>query len=168
MSGEVSVLRTVGCEREPCVVVMARGSGDAAAAPKGKSTKLEAVMQRPGGRRSGEVWAVFQAADADGGGTVDHGEVAAMCKKLGVRLTEEELAAAVRAMDADGNGTLTLAEVTADISNNTCGSRHHGERPQASRSKLLAKRLHGGGHGPGKKLNNVGEIWGRPPNLAKT
>ena len=27
----------------------------------------------------------------------------------------------------------------------------HGERPQASRSKLLAKRPHGGGHGPGKK-----------------
>ena len=37
---------------------------------------------------------------------------------------------------------------------------HHGEQPQASRSKLLAKRPHGGGHGPGKKLNNVGEISG--------
>jgi hypothetical protein len=97
---------------------MPEGSGDAEAQPlgsssaaaKGKQTKLEAMMQRPGGRRSGEVWAVFQAADADGGGTVDHGEIASMCKKLGVRLTEEELAAAVRAMDGDGNGTVEYDE----------------------------------------------------------
>ena len=30
-----------------------------------------------------------------------------------------------------------------------------------TRSELLAKRPHSGGHGPGEKLNNVGEIWGR-------
>ena len=43
------------------------------------------------------------------------------------------------------------------------------------RSKLLAKRPHCGGRGPGKKLDNVGEIWGRfgedlryLGNLAKT
>lgn len=72
--------------------------------------KLEAMVQRPGGKRSGEVWAVFQAADADGGGTVDCDEIAGLCKKLGVRLTEEELASAVRLMDGDGNGTVEYDE----------------------------------------------------------
>ncbi len=92
---------------------MAEGNRDAGApkaATKSSQGKLEAMMQRPGGRRSGEVWAVFQAADADGGGTVDHSEIASMCKKLGVRLTEEELAAAMRAMDGDGNGTVEYDE----------------------------------------------------------
>ena len=98
---------------------MAASGGDSAAvaealkAPAAKSSnqaKLEAMVQRPGGKRSGEVWAVFQAADADGGGTVDHSEIASMCKKLGVRLTDEELTAAVKAMDGDGNGTVEYDE----------------------------------------------------------
>ena len=94
-----------GTKPEPAVA--------AAAPPKPmnqKQAKLEAMVQRPGGKRSGEVWTVFQAADADGGGTVDHGEIAGMCKKLGVRLTEEELDAAVRSMDGDGNGTVEYDE----------------------------------------------------------
>ena len=85
----------------------------AATKPAAKSTKqaqLESMMQRPGGRRSGEVWAVFQAADADGGGTVDQGEIGTMCKKLGVRLTEEEPTAAMKAMDRDGNGMIEYDE----------------------------------------------------------
>ena len=56
------------------------------------------------------------------------------------------------------------AETRADALNEVTES---GRR--LTRSKLLAKRPHSGGHRPGKKLHNVGEISGRPPeDLGKT
>ena len=41
---------------------------------------------------------------------MDQGEIGTMCKKLGVRLTEEELTAAMKAMDRDGNGMIEYDE----------------------------------------------------------
>ena len=76
----------------------------------GKQKRLANLMRRPGGQRSGEVWDVFQQCDTDGSGTIDTEEVAALCKKLGVRLTEEELEDAIDKMDKDGNGTVEYDE----------------------------------------------------------
>ena len=53
---------------------------------------------------------LFQEIDADGGGTLEPDEVAALAKQLGCPLSQEELDAAMATMDADGNGHVDFDE----------------------------------------------------------
>ena len=65
----------------------------------------------------GNVATVFNEFDADGNGYLDKDEVGAFCVKLGLKLTEAELAQAILEMDADEgddkDGQITLAEFFA-------------------------------------------------------
>ena len=58
-------------------------------------TKLLCVVQARG---------LFEQIDEDGGGTLDREEIRILAKRLGKRLSDEKLDAAMAQMDEDGNG----------------------------------------------------------------
>lgn len=58
----------------------------------------------------GRARAIFAELDADGGGTLDQREVAAMAERLGAPLRKRELEEAMAAMDEDGSGEVDIDE----------------------------------------------------------
>lgn len=56
------------------------------------------------------AWCLFQEADADGSGGLDHEEVATLARNLGRPLSEQELNEAMEEMDEDGGGTVDFDE----------------------------------------------------------
>ena len=57
-----------------------------------------------------ELKIFFKAGDEDGGGTIDAGEFAALCKDLGMALSPEEVGSALEAMDTNGDGSVDWEE----------------------------------------------------------
>ena len=59
---------------------------------------------------SGTCEKVFSKYDRNHDGSVDAGELRAMCMEMGVRLSDDELRAAVHVLDTDGNGKIGYEE----------------------------------------------------------
>ena len=57
--------------------------------------------------------ALFDELDADKSGSLDHGELEELCKKMGKKLSKKELTEAMTAMDADGSGHIEFGEFEA-------------------------------------------------------
>ena len=75
---------------------------------------------------------LFDEIDADGGGSLDRGEVAQMAEKMGAAMSEHELDAAMAEMDEDGSGDVSFDELVKWFS----------ERKTASPLKdLMQKKL---------------------------
>eukprot|EP01046_Picozoa_sp_COSAG06_P102124 COSAG06_NODE_48280_length_333_cov_0.858974_1_plen_96_part_01 len=75
---------------------------------------------------------LFDEIDADGGGSLDRGEVARMAEKMGAAMSEHELDAAMAEMDEDGSGDVSFDELVKWFS----------ERKTASPLKdLMQKKL---------------------------
>jgi|EP01049_Picozoa_sp_SAG25_P007114 hypothetical protein len=66
-----------------------------------------------GERDDNEVWELFQQFDVDGSGSVDAEEISALCRRLGVEMSEEQLDAAMLSMDKDGSGEVDYNEFLA-------------------------------------------------------
>ena len=60
----------------------------------------------------------FDATDTNGNGSVDAAEMKALCSKMGVEASEEEIAAELAKFDMDEDGTISFDEmclVTANL-----------------------------------------------------
>lgn len=76
-----------------------------------------------------ELEKIFKYIDADGGGSLDKGEVGQLLQRVGQRLDDAGLDAALSEMDGDGTGEIELPEFEA----------WWGLQPQATRSLLQYK-----------------------------
>ena len=66
-------------------------------------------MQTEAGHKS-IIRELFELMDADGGGSLDRGEIKTLAKSMGAKLTDEELNHALAEMDSDGGGEVDFAE----------------------------------------------------------
>ena len=57
-----------------------------------------------------KIKARFEAADTDGGGTLDASELKVVCADLGLELDDDELEAALAILDENGDGDISLEE----------------------------------------------------------
>jgi Ca2+-binding EF-hand superfamily protein len=64
----------------------------------------------------------FKTVDFDGGGTIDSSELSALADKVGLDLSEAELADAIKEMDADGSGEIDFEEFFQWYSNGSAST----------------------------------------------
>jgi len=70
-----------------------------------------------GGKALKSIESVFKAIDKDGSGDLDYDEFKMAMTRLGLGLTEEQIAQCIQVLDKDGDGEVSLAEFTALVKN---------------------------------------------------
>ena len=68
------------------------------------------------GPSKAEIEECFKEFDADGSGFIENKEVAAICEKLGMKATKEEVDALIKEADTSKDGKISLAEFTKVLS----------------------------------------------------
>ena len=62
-----------------------------------------------------EIKEVFDQFDADGSGSIDRKEIAAVCEKLGVDASKADIDELISAADSDGDGKISFAEFSKAV-----------------------------------------------------
>ena len=66
-----------------------------------------------GGKAMKNIEGVFKAIDKDGSGDLDHREFKTAMDRLGLGLTEQQIAQCIQVLDKDGDGEVSLSEFMA-------------------------------------------------------
>ena len=66
-----------------------------------------------GGKALESIEGVFKAIDKDGSGDLDHREFKMAMDRLGLGLTEQQIAQCIQVLDKDGDGEVSLSEFMA-------------------------------------------------------
>jgi calmodulin len=87
-----------------------RREEEAAQAAAEEAARLEALRREAESPATQEARALFDEIDEDGSGALDRDEIRVLAKRLGKKLTNAKLDAAMAEMDADGNGDVDFDE----------------------------------------------------------
>lgn len=105
----VAMMRKQDAERKRAAEKQRREE-EAAQAAAVEAARLEALRREAESPATKETRALFEEMDEDGSGTLDKDEIRILAKRLGKKLTNAKLDAAMAEMDADGNGDVDFDE----------------------------------------------------------